>query len=90
MPGRLAAAALAFALLWTALGVGAPAQDADRVAGTLAKLDVYFETYHVALGRLVADERLVQTVGGANPACPCRHRWTTSSTTSLDCSSPSA
>ncbi len=66
MPGRLAAAALVLGLLGTALRAAAPAQAADPVGDLLAKLDAYFETYHEALGQLVAEERLVQTTGGSN------------------------
>jgi hypothetical protein len=42
------------------LGAG---QNAEPAAlEVLARLDSYFESYHVALGQLVADERLVQNV----------------------------
>ncbi len=66
MAGRLATAALVFGLLGTVFGGRAAAQVASPASEILARLDTYFETYHRALGRLVADERLVQTVGGAH------------------------
>lgn len=67
MAGRFAALALVLGFLGTAPGAAPQAQDAKPVAGVLAHLDGYFETYHEALGELVADERLIQTVGGASP-----------------------
>ncbi len=67
MPSPLATAALVLGLL--AAGVRpAPAQapGATPVETHLARLDAYFESYHDALGQLVADERLVQSMGGAD------------------------
>jgi len=43
----------------------AASQDQPTAEHLLARLDTYFETYHDALGKLVADERLVQEVGGS-------------------------
>ena len=40
----------------------AASQDQPTAEHLLARLDSYFETYHDALGKLVADERLVQEV----------------------------
>ncbi len=44
--------------------LAAASQDQPTAEQLLARLDAYFETYHDALGRLLADERLVQEVGG--------------------------
>lgn len=71
MRGRLAPA-LVFVLVGTV--VAAAPQDAGQPTDVLRKLDAYFETYHEALGRLVADERLVQTIGGAS-AGDVSGRW---------------
>ena len=60
------AATLLFVLL--SCGLAAQGQDQLTAEPLLARLDAYFETYHEALSRLVAEERLVQEVGGPTTA----------------------
>ena len=55
----LAGCGLALAV---SLGLDAEQKAAPTAEQVLSKLDAYFETYHVALGVMVADERLVQYV----------------------------
>jgi len=62
MTSRLAAI---IGVLAISSGQTIASQDQPTAEQLLARLDVYFETYHDTLGRLVADERLVQEVGGS-------------------------
>jgi hypothetical protein len=57
---RRGTALIVFVLL--ASGGDARGQESVSAEQLLARLDAYFETYHRELGRLVADERLVQYV----------------------------
>jgi hypothetical protein len=58
------AAAAALVVLVLSAPVTARSQERASAEQLLAKLDAYFETYHRELGQFVADERLVQEVGG--------------------------
>lgn len=64
---RLAACALLLAL---AASPRAERAEEPRVEHVLASLDRYFDTYRLALGELVAEERMVQRTGG--PGVPSR------------------
>jgi hypothetical protein len=60
---------LAFAIV-TASGLLLPAQQPAAVEPVLAALDRYFSVYRDALGKLVAEERMVQQTGGRQLVAP--------------------
>ena len=61
---RTRACFVGIALVALSHALAAEGQDERTADVMLARLDAYFESYHDALGQLVAEERLVQEAGG--------------------------